>query len=91
MGKKILENKLNAILDVNFITIDHFAGIRPATKDRRPFIGTHPEFKNIGIFNGLGSKDVSIGPYFARKFVYSLEKGTEIEFEVDIKRYISLY
>ena len=56
MGKKILENKLNAILDVNFITIDHFAGIRPATKDRRPFIGTHPEFKNIGIFNGLGSK-----------------------------------
>ena len=44
----MLENKLKAILDVNFKTIDHFAGIRPATKDRRPFIGTHPEFENIG-------------------------------------------
>ena len=90
-GKKSLENKLNAILDVNFKTINHIAGVRPATKDRRPFIGRHPQFKNIGIFNGLGSKGVSLGPYFAGKFIESLESNTEIEFEANIKRYNSLY
>jgi glycine/D-amino acid oxidase-like deaminating enzyme len=90
-SKKMLENKLNAILDVNFKTINHIAGIRPATKDRRPFIGRHPRFENIGIFNGLGSKGVSLGPYFACKFIDSLESNTEIEFEANIKRYNSLY
>jgi glycine/D-amino acid oxidase-like deaminating enzyme len=90
-GKKMLENKLNAILDVNFKTINHIAGVRPATKDRRPFIGRHPQNKNIGIFNGLGSKGVSLGPYFAGKFIDSLESNTEIEFEANIKRYNSLY
>ena len=90
-AKKMLENKLNAILDVNFKTINHIAGIRPATKDRRPFIGRHPEFENIGIFNGLGSKGVSLGPYFAGKFIESLESNSEIEFEANIKRYNSLY
>jgi glycine/D-amino acid oxidase-like deaminating enzyme len=90
-GKKMLENKLNAILDVNFKTINHIAGVRPATKDRRPFIGRHPQYKNIGIFNGLGSKGVSLGPYFAGKFIDSLESNMEIEFEANIKRYNSLY
>ena len=90
-GKKMLENKLKGILDVNFKTINHLAGIRPATKDRRPFIGMHPKYNNIGIFNGLGSKGVSIGPYFAGKFVDSLEGDTEIVFEANIKRYNSLY
>jgi glycine/D-amino acid oxidase-like deaminating enzyme len=90
-GKKKLENKLNDILDVNFKTINHIAGIRPATKDRRPFIGRHPQYENIGIFNGLVSKGVSLGPYFAGKFIDSLESNTEIEFEANIKRYNSLY
>ena len=90
-GKKKLENKLKAILDVNFKTINHIAGIRPATKDRRPFIGIHPRYENIGIFNGLGSKGVSLGPYFAGKFIDSLESDTEIDFEANIKRYNSLY
>ena len=90
-AKKMLENKLNAVLDVNFKTINHIAGIRPATKDRRPFIGRHPEFENIGIFNGLGSKGVSLGPYFAGKFIDSLESNAEIDFEANIKRYNSLY
>jgi glycine/D-amino acid oxidase-like deaminating enzyme len=90
-GKNILENKLKAVLNVNFKTVDHYAGIRPATKDRRPFVGMHPDFKNLGIFNGLGSKGVSLGPYFARKFADYVENGIEFDVEADIKRYISLY
>ncbi len=90
-GKNMLEIKLKGILDVNFKTINHLAGIRPATKDRRPFIGIHPQYENVGIFNGLGSKGVSLGPYFAGKFIDSLESDMEIDFEANIKRYNSLY
>lgn len=90
-GKKELECKLKAVLNVNFKTIDHKAGIRPATKDRRPFLGVHPEFKNVYLFNGLGSKGVSLGPYFSKKFGDYLEHEIEFESEANIKRYISLY
>jgi len=90
-AKTTLENKLNRSIDVNSKTIEQVAGIRPATKDRRPFIGKHPEHKNMGIFNGLGSKGVSLGPYFAGKLIDCMENNAEIDFEANIKRYISLY
>ena len=86
-GKKFLEEKLNHYLKVNYNVIDQFAGVRPATKDRRPFIGQHPEHPELGIFNGLGSKGVSLAPYFARKFVDKLLFGKELDKEVNIKRY----
>jgi len=89
--KKYFEDKLKAILNVNFIIKRQLAGIRPATKDRRPFIGVHPENSQIGIFNGLGSKGVSLGPYYASQFIELLENDSEIDPEVNIKRYISLF
>lgn len=87
-AKNYLEDKLNGVLNVNFKTIDHMAGIRPATKDRRPFVGSHPEINHLGILNGLGSKGVSLGPFFAQKIANHMEKGIEIEYEANIKRYI---
>jgi hypothetical protein len=89
--KNMLESKLKAVLDVNFKTIDHFTGRRPVTQERRPFIRTHLEFKNIGLFNCLDSKGVPRGPYYSKKFGDCTESGIEIEFEANIKRYISLY
>ena len=47
--------------------ISQKAGIRPTMHDRKPVIGVHPECPRIGIFNGLGSKGVLLGPYFARQ------------------------
>jgi glycine/D-amino acid oxidase-like deaminating enzyme len=86
-GKKSLEVKLNRYLKVKYSIIDHRAGIRPATKDRRPFIGLHPVHNEIGIFNGMRSKGVSLAPYFARMFVEYLIFGKELDKEVNIKRY----
>ena len=90
-GKNELETKLNEVLIVNFKTIDHLAGIRPATKDRRPFIGVHPGYKQIGVFNGMGSKGVSLVPYFATQFVNFMESDGILDKDVNIERYISLY
>ena len=86
-GKKYLEEKLNQISQVKYNVVGHFAGIRPATKDRRPFVGMHPDYPSIGIFNGLGSKGVSLGPYFAQQFVGYLLKDKELDKEVNINRY----
>jgi glycine/D-amino acid oxidase-like deaminating enzyme len=56
---------LNSFLKLPYKMVDHIAAIRPANKDRKPFVGFHPQYKNIGILNGMGSKGVLYTPYFA--------------------------
>lgn len=65
-------------------------GVRPATQDRRPFVGLKPG-SNIGIFNGFGSKGVSLIPYFANQFVGHLQKGQQLNDEVSIHRFSHLF
>jgi glycine/D-amino acid oxidase-like deaminating enzyme len=74
-------------LQLPFEVVDHIAGIRPANIQRRPFVGMHPICKNIGIFNGMGTKGCSLAPYFAEEFVAHLLQGTEIDNEANIDRF----
>jgi len=90
-GRKIILEKLRKLIDIDVAVVNQKAGIRPATADRRPFIGIHPEYKTIAIFNGLGTKGVTLAPYFSNQFVGHLEYGANLDKEVDIKRYYSLY
>ena len=68
-AKLELIEKTKAILRLPFEVIEQKAGIRPATKHRRPMMGLHPKKPLIGIFNGLGSKGVSLAPFWAKHFV----------------------
>ena len=86
-GKSELIDKLCKILKIPFDVIDHQAGIRPTVIDRRPIIGLHPEFQQIGIFNGMGTKAVMIAPYFAREFYNYLEGSCSLHKEVCIERF----
>jgi glycine/D-amino acid oxidase-like deaminating enzyme len=90
-AKKALVDKLNGLYHSEYEIIGQVAGIRPATRDRKPFVGVHPEYPQIGVFNGLGAKGVSLAPYFSGQFVSMLEEGEELNKEVDISRYKSLY
>jgi glycine/D-amino acid oxidase-like deaminating enzyme len=90
-GRNNLTEKYHKLMKPSMEILSHQAGVRPATKDRRPFIGMHPEFENIGIFNGLGSKGVSLAPYFAKQFVDFLVYQKELHPEVNINRFASLY
>ena len=89
-GRNELEEKLKKLYSGSYMVKSGLAGIRPATKDRRPFIGIHPEQAHLGVFNGFGSKGVSLIPFYAQKFVDHLESGTPLDSEVDINRYFSL-
>lgn len=68
----------------------HEAAIRPTVVDRRPLIGAHPQYNNVFIFNGLGTKGASLAPYWAKTIVdLVVIQKTMIE-DVDILRFQSL-
>ncbi len=65
----------------------HKTGIRPATKDRKPFLGKHPREDSVYIFNGFGAKGVSLTPFFSKMMADYLIKSQPISAEVNIARY----
>lgn len=88
LAKEELERKLTVFLKAPYEIVDQVAGIRPTTKDRKPFIGTHPEYANLHLLNGLGSRGVLIAPYVAEKLYNWIERKEPLDWEIDIKRFI---
>jgi glycine/D-amino acid oxidase-like deaminating enzyme len=89
-AREELSEKLKKVLACNFEIIDQQAGIRPSTKDRRPFIGASKNNKSIYIFNGMGTKAVLIAPYFSKALYNHLYNQIPLPNEVDISRYAGL-
>jgi glycine/D-amino acid oxidase-like deaminating enzyme len=81
------EALLREWLRVPFRTVEHFASVRPATLERRPFVGLHPLYPRVGILNGMGTKGCSLAPYFARQLVELLVSGVPIRADADILRF----
>lgn len=83
-----LIEKFKNIFSGDFQISNQQAGIRPILHDRKPVIGFLLDFPRIGIFNGLGSKGVLLGPYFAKQLAESISgKTATIPEEVNIQRY----
>ncbi len=78
---------LQSFCKMPFTIVDHLAAIRPATIERRPFVGFHPVDKRVGIFNGMGTKGVSLAPYFAHQFAGYLSAQNPLLADVDILRF----
>jgi glycine oxidase len=86
-GKLELLARINEILDCEFEIIDHFAGVRPTVRDRKPLVGTHPKFPRLHILNGLGTRGVMLGPSMAIELFDSIENQKPLDKAIDIKRY----
>lgn len=82
-GTELLKNWLK----VPFEVISQRAAVRPATVERRPFVGMHPYQSNVGIFNGMGTKGTSLSPFFANQLVQHLVHGLPITDAADIHRF----
>jgi glycine/D-amino acid oxidase-like deaminating enzyme len=67
--------------------LEHTAAIRPATLERRPFIGFHPTQPAIGIFNGMGTKGCSLAPFFAPQLVQHIQHQSPLLPEADVQRF----
>ena len=87
-GKLKLLTLLNNFLKIPFNIIEHRSGIRPTVKDRRPFIGQHPDHGNVYIFNGMGTKGVQLAPYFGDHFVNFLCNNKKLNIEININRFL---
>jgi glycine oxidase len=87
VGKTELLARINEILDCKFEIIDHFAGVRPTVRDRKPLVGTHSNFPRLHILNGLGTRGVMLGPSLAIALFDSIEYQKPLDTAIDIKRY----
>lgn len=87
-GKQELIERIKEIINCDFEIVEHFAGVRPTVKDRRPLIGTHLEFNSIHILNGLGTRGVMLGPAMAKALFDLIEKNIPLDKTIDIKRFL---
>ncbi len=85
--RKKTETLLKEWLKLPFEVTGHFASLRPATLERRPFVGFHPLHPNIGILNGMGTKGCSLTPFFAKQLVDHLVHHAAITPEADVRRF----
>jgi glycine/D-amino acid oxidase-like deaminating enzyme len=86
-GRQELEFKLKSVINCNYKVVDHTAGIRPTIKDRRPLVGIHPDYKQLAILNGLGTRGVMIAPLMAQKLYNHIENDELLEKEISIERF----
>jgi len=89
-GKQELIERIKEIVSCDFEIVQHFAGVRPTVKDRRPLLGTHSQYNNIHILNGLGTRGVMLAPAMALDLFAYIEEGVPLDKAVDIKRYAAI-
>lgn len=81
---------LNNWLKKPYKVLAHKSAVRPATLERRPFVGFHPQFQNVGILNGMGTKGISLGPFFAYQLTQYLVYHFPIAPEADVHRFMRI-
>lgn len=89
-ARELLIQHAQSLTNASFEILTQEAGVRPTVQDRRPLLGTHPEFQKLKIFNGLGTKGYMMAPLLSQEFIAYLKNGSSLDPEVDIKRYEKL-
>lgn len=90
-GKSEIIKKIAQITNKEYGIKKHEAGIRPSVIDRRPVMGVHPHYKNLFVFNGLGTKGVMLAPYLADNFVHFVLNKEALNPEANVNRFNDLY
>jgi len=78
---------LTQTLKMPFTIVEHRASVRPATVERKPFVGLHPSNNKIGILNGMGTKGCSLAPFFANQLVNHLLLNEPIMADANVQRF----
>lgn len=84
-GKQVLLAALQSFAN-NLTTatvLKHQAGVRPCTLDKQPFIGLHPRYPRLAIFNGFGAKGSLQIPWYSQRFADALLNSATIPSSID--------
>ena len=85
-AKHLMEQLADLVPRAEAHIVDHSAGVRPATRDRAPFLGRHHEQPRLSVFNGFGAKGSLMIPYCAAVLADHLCYGKALPNELDIRR-----
>ncbi len=86
-GKQAILSDLGRFIPGPFTVTGHNAGVRPIVKDLKPVLGLHPRHPAVAIFNGLASKGLLWGPFYARQMTEFLLDAQPLEPEVTVDRF----
>lgn len=89
-GYRQLVEKVQKMVHLDFEVVDHVAGIRPALLTTKPVAGLLPDLPEIGVFNGLGSKGVTQGPYLIHNFARYLAGKEELHEDINIVQFLNV-
>ncbi|MEM6279287.1 MAG: FAD-dependent oxidoreductase [Verrucomicrobiota bacterium] len=84
-GREEISGKLETITPHAYEVVRHECAIRPIIRRSQIFCGVHPGFERVAFFNGLGSKGVVNGPWYADRFIAHLEERDLLPEEADIR------
>lgn len=84
-GLHWLTDRLTRAVERPFEVEEHWCGVRPASRDRRPILGRTSE--RSAVLNGLGSRGVLLAPWCAQHLVAHLLNGSPLDPEVDATRF----
>lgn len=83
-ARRWIEQRLRAFVRVPYAVKRHSAAVRPVLQADRVLIGLHPERKQLGYFNGLGSKGSLQAPWYAQRLTRRLVDGFPLPRDVDV-------
>ncbi len=84
-GLARLQSDLEKFYSGAYRVLEHYAGVRPNIKDRKPILGKVAPGKYC--FNGLGSRGVLMAPYLSQHFIDYLVHNKELEPSWNIDRF----
>lgn len=85
-ARRYLLDRLERLVGCEVEVLDHWCGVRPASKDRRPILGRIGEHE--AVFNGLGSRGVVLAPWCAQHLCDHLFDGVELDEAVRPERFM---
>ena len=88
-GLEFLIEEFEKLWKGEYHLISHLAAVRPTTRDRKPLVGRVPNYKNLSVFNGMGSRAVLMAPLLSLELLAHLFEGSELPSEVSTLRFLA--
>lgn len=86
-AREELVSKLGKLISCPYEIVSQEAGIRPTVQDRKALIGTHQDYGNVHLLNGLGTRGVMLAPLMAKLLFKHIDSGAPIPDDVNLNRF----